>query len=270
MTENIKRAAEAIALADTFFITAGAGMGVDSGLPDFRGDEGFWNAYPLLREEGVSFIDLADPQWFKDDPERAWGFYGHRFNLYKATQPHKGFDKLLKWSSTKAVNSFIFTSNVDGHFQKAGFSEKQIHECHGSINYLQCSEPCCADLWEAPALDCEIDTQTLRAMGELPKCPKCGAVARPNILMFGDFEWIWHRANEQAVRQNKWLDQNRDANIVTIEMGAGTAIPTVRQKSESLGGKLVRINPRDYHGRNGCISIPMGSLEALERIEELL
>ena len=58
--------------------TAGAGMGVDSGLPDFRGDKGFWKAYPALF--GHSFSDMANPSWFDSDPRLAWGFYGHRLN----------------------------------------------------------------------------------------------------------------------------------------------------------------------------------------------
>ena len=60
----IRSAAEAIATADALLIGAGAGMGVDSGLPDFRGDEGFWKAYPPLKKLGISFYEMADPIWF--------------------------------------------------------------------------------------------------------------------------------------------------------------------------------------------------------------
>jgi NAD-dependent SIR2 family protein deacetylase len=54
--------------ADALLICAGAGMGVDSGLPDFRGNHGFWKAYPVLEQEGLSFIDLANPQGFENNP----------------------------------------------------------------------------------------------------------------------------------------------------------------------------------------------------------
>ena len=60
---------------EIFVITAGAGMGVDSGLPDFRGNDGFWNAYPALK--GYPFMEMANPRWFTVEPRRAWGFYGH-------------------------------------------------------------------------------------------------------------------------------------------------------------------------------------------------
>lgn len=58
MDEEIQRAAELISEADALLITAGAG--VDSGLPDFRGNEGFWNAYPPYRKLGRSFIEMAN------------------------------------------------------------------------------------------------------------------------------------------------------------------------------------------------------------------
>src|SRR5262249_60236034 len=72
----IQRAAEVVRRADALLIGAGAGMGVDSGLPDFRGAHGFWRAYPPYQKLGLNFVELANPCWFRDDPELAWGFYG--------------------------------------------------------------------------------------------------------------------------------------------------------------------------------------------------
>ena len=59
MTSDISLAAAAIRSADALLITAGAGMGVDSGLPDFRGNEGFWKAYPVVARLGLSFEDMG-------------------------------------------------------------------------------------------------------------------------------------------------------------------------------------------------------------------
>src|SRR5436189_6030379 len=96
--EAVKVAAEAIADADALLITAGAGMGVDSGLPDFRGTEGFWRAYPAFAKLGLQFQQLANPAWFRRDPALAWGFYGHRLRLYRDSVPHEGFAILLRWA----------------------------------------------------------------------------------------------------------------------------------------------------------------------------
>ena len=61
---NIRRVAELIAKADALLITAGAGMGVDSGLPDYRGRQGFWRGYPVLEQRGFTFEQMAQPAWF--------------------------------------------------------------------------------------------------------------------------------------------------------------------------------------------------------------
>jgi NAD-dependent SIR2 family protein deacetylase len=93
----IRAAAELIADADALLVTAGAGMGVDSGLPDFRGAEGFWRAYPALGRRGLQFHQVASPRTFETDPALAWGFYGHRLDLYRRITPHPGFDILRRW-----------------------------------------------------------------------------------------------------------------------------------------------------------------------------
>src|SRR5213595_3234331 len=110
MTQPLERASRAIADADAILIAAGAGMGVDSGLPDFRGPEGFWKAYPAIAKLGLSFSQMADPSWFETDPALAWAFYGHRLNLYRRTVPHDGFQLLLKAAAQKPEGYFVFTS----------------------------------------------------------------------------------------------------------------------------------------------------------------
>lgn len=268
---DIERAAAAITAAKALLLTAGAGMGVDSGLPDFRGDEGFWKAYPPFRKLGLGFMDLANPGWFRNDPELAWGFYGHRLELYRRTEPHRGFH-VLRRLAARAGPFFVFTSNVDGQFQRAGFPEDAIHECHGSIHHLQCLEGCGVGIF--PARDAvTVDPSTFRARPPLPSCPACGTLARPNILMFGDWGWDDARSSEQGVRFRRFLE-TAPAGTCVIECGAGSAIPTVRRASQSaarsLGGTLVRINVREPETPPGHVGLRMGALEALTRIEALL
>ena len=267
--KEIKRAKRVVAEADALIITAGAGMGVDSGLPDFRGVEGFWKAYPKVRELGLKFEELANPEWFMNDPHLAWVFYGHRLHLYRDTLPHRGFERLLALSNTKKYESFVFTSNVDGQFQKAGFPEERVMECHGSIHHLQCSEQCNGKIWSAADTSVEIDDD-FRAKDPLPRCPDCGAVARPNILMFGDWGWESRRTDAQSRKFQAWLAmlEEQGAKPAVIEIGAGMAVPTVRMTSEDLSRHfdvpLIRINPRESFGAE--IALPMGALEALSQI----
>ena len=84
-------------------------MGVDSGLPDFRGRQGLWREYPPLQESNLDFGDMANPNWFEDDVTFAWGFYGHRLNLYRRTVPHEGFHIMRRWAEARPRGSFVFT-----------------------------------------------------------------------------------------------------------------------------------------------------------------
>src|SRR5215472_17156370 len=198
--DALATAATALQKADALLITAGAGMGVDSGLPDFRGPEGFWRAYPAIAKLGLSFEEMANPGWFRRDPHLAWAFYGHRLNLYRATMPHAGFEQLLHIASAKPGGYFVFTSNVDGHFQRAGLASDQIVECHGSIHHFQCTTPCSGEIWDAEDEVVSLDDSTFRARDPLPRCPHCTALARPNVLMFGDWSWISQRTEGQEAR----------------------------------------------------------------------
>jgi NAD-dependent SIR2 family protein deacetylase len=273
---DIQQAAEIIRAAEALLITAGAGMGVDSGLPDFRGNDGFWKAYPVVARLGLSFADMANPAWFEKDPNLSWAFYGHRLNLYRRTVPHDGFAKLLKWAAEKPGGYFVFTSNVDGHFQRAGFGADRIVECHGSIHHFQCLDKCSGSIWDAEAESVALDEAVFRAANPLPCCRHCGGMARPNILMFGDMSWIADRSYAQQERFSQWLKalEKKSARLTVIELGAGTAIPTVRYTSErvaeQLRGNLIRINPREADGPDGCFSFAMGALEGIRQLEGAL
>jgi NAD-dependent SIR2 family protein deacetylase len=272
---NIGKVARLLAEADALLITAGAGMGVDSGLPDFRGNRGFWRAYPPLEKLGISFEEMAQPGWFAERPEMAWAFYGHRQQLYRETKPHMGYHMLHDWGRTMRGGHFVVTSNVDGAFATAGFDSERILEQHGNIHRLQCAEPCGSHIWVEAVADLGIDLTTLEAKGQLPRCPECGALARPNVLMFGDPEWVPDVTREQERRYRQWLASVRGRRLVIVELGAGRAIATIRMMGERLTSErdrvtLVRINPEASEADEPAIPIRMGALEALRRVEEKL
>lgn len=273
ITASLETAKSLLSEAEAVLITAGAGMGVDSGLPDFRGTEGFWRAYPPYQKLGKEFMSVANPKNFYEDPAFAWGFYGHRYNLYRETKPHAGFEMLLNLTNQLPGGGFVFTSNVDGHFETAGFNADQVVECHGSINYYQCLSDCCNQIYSTEDWDrFEIDETDMTAAGPLPTCPDCGNLARPAILMFGDMEWNGSRTTEQEGNFRHWLDSLAKRRIAVIEMGAGKAIPTVRHQSELIAefrnAFLIRINPRESeipYGIDG-VELPIGALDALQAI----
>lgn len=269
----LEQAADLVRQADALIIAAGAGMGVDSGLPDFRGNDGFWKVYPALGRAGMEFASVATPYTFRSDPALAWGFYGHRLQLYRDTAPHAGFALLKAWGDRMDGGYGVFTSNVDGHFQRAGFDPQRIYECHGSIHHLQCMEPCGPDIWSADAFAPQVDTDACRLLNAAPLCPHCGGMARPNILMFGDWGWNERRAVMQEARLQAVLQAAQ--RPLVIELGAGVAIPSVRNFSQRVvikhGGRMIRINPREPDVASPHdVGLAMGALAALTAIAALL
>ncbi len=276
LDQTIQQAAAVVDAADALLITAGAGLGVDSGLPDFRGPEGFWSAYPALAKLGLRFEQMAQPGWFHRAPALAWAFYGHRLNLYRATTPHAGFCQLLALGTHKRHGYFVFTSNVDGHFQRAGFAPERIVECHGSLHHFQCCRPCGDHIWAAANEVVTVDEAAFQALPPLPVCAHCRGLARPNVLMFGDGSWNPRRTLAQEAGLDDWLRElaSAKASVVVVEIGAGTAVPTVRYHSEriahNLGGVLIRINPRAAEVPPGGLGLPLNAAEGIRRLCEQL
>ncbi|WP_408307075.1 SIR2 family NAD-dependent protein deacylase [Paraburkholderia bryophila] len=184
---------------------------------------------------------MANPARFAEQPKLAWGFYGHRLNLYRDTVPHEGFSIMRRWADRMLRGAFVFTSNVDGQFQKAGFSEDHVHECHGSIHSLQCMNACTNDTWSAEDVLPLVNEKTSELESPMPRCPHCGTLARPNILMFGDWGWVDAPYEKQREGLAGWMSSLTEP--VTIELGAGKGLPTVRRFSERYAAqRLIRIN----------------------------
>lgn len=264
--EHWDKALQWLDQADGLVVTAGAGMGVDSGLPDFRGNEGLWRAYPALREAALNFTRIASPLAFRQDPELAWGFYGHRLNLYRETVPHTGFAILRQWADRMAQGAFVYTSNVDGQFGKAGFAPDRVMECHGSLHWMQCMDSCGSHLWTADGWMPEVDASACRLLSGLPVCPQCGGLARPNVLMFDDGDWVAARALRQQQKFDQWLASV--SRPVVVELGAGTAVSTVRWFGAMLNAPLIRVNLRESAiGRNRGVGLAGRASAVLAELE---
>lgn len=267
MHDLLVQAATLIGHASALLVTAGAGMSADSGLPTFRDEGGLWRIHTPLEIAGVT------PNSFDRDPAAAWGFYATRRQHCLRTTPHAGFSALRRWVGRVRDGYFVYTSNVDEHFQRAGFDEGRLVECHGTLSATQCMERCCEEVFPlAEAL--QLNAETGRVEGPLPQCPRCGGLARPNVLLFYDFSWVSRRMNEQHDRMESWLEALPSGkSLVVLEIGAGTAVPTVRVCGEDVARRhhapLIRINPgeaalEDIPG----VSLELPALQALLALDE--
>ena len=102
-------------------------------------------------------------------------------------------------------------------------------------------------MWPADYFVPELDEARCLLLNATPRCPRCGAIARPNILMFSDSAWVDGRSEAQQRGLRRRLDGVQGL-VVVVEIGAGTAVPSVRHFSQAYtrrGARLVRINVRE-------------------------
>jgi NAD-dependent SIR2 family protein deacetylase len=258
----LARAAEYIRQADSIIIAAGAGMSVDSGLPDFRGSNGLWTA---LLPDGMAERDigsLTQASCFETRPGDAWTFYGRMLDVCRSATPHEGYALIQAWAADKRHGVFAYTSNVDGHFHAAGFPENRVVECHGTIHTLQCATRCSDSLWPAGELPPDLKTQQ-------SACIHCGKLARPNFLMFSDESWVPQRTAAQQMEFRQW--SNEIERPVMIEIGAGLVVPSIRLFAETMGAPLIRINTEDEQIPDGDgVGLRGTALDVLRTIDALL
>ena len=113
---------DALNRAQTVFVLTGAGMSADSGLPTFRGVDGYWGRYRVE--------DLASPDGFRRDPVMVWRWYNERIEAYSDAKPNAGHYALVELAN--AVRELIIaTQNVDSLHARAG--SECVLELHGQL-----------------------------------------------------------------------------------------------------------------------------------------
>jgi NAD-dependent deacetylase len=146
-------------------ILTGAGVSAESGVPTFRGEGGLWREY---RAE-----DLATPQAFRRDPALVWEWYDWRRGLVGGCQPNAAHETLAEME-TAFPDLTLITQNVDGLHTLAG--SRNVLELHGNIWRMRCTRGCRPN-WE----DRRVPLPEIP-----PRCPDCGALARPDVVWFGE------------------------------------------------------------------------------------
>mmetsp|Transcript_112716 Transcript_112716/g.291267 ORF Transcript_112716/g.291267 Transcript_112716/m.291267 type:complete len:1123 (+) Transcript_112716:151-3519(+) len=282
VNRSLEQAARWLAEADALLVGSGAGMGVDSGLGTFRGGQkGVWAG---LEAVGLAYEEICDPRWFREEPHLAWAFWDHCYRAYQETPPHEGYTLVRELGLRCPLGFFSFTSNIDNHWITSGAGADRVLEVHGAVKWLQCSKPCCPDVWKAPKELGLTALPTHRVSGRLPTCPKCKAVARPNVQMFGgDSGFSKARRAAQFSKYDAWLKRlearpdKDELRIICLELGCGLTVPTVRKELETVIRKfpkasLVRVNlenPGVSHelARRGA-SLPLRAAPAIKELRQ--
>ncbi len=188
------------ALADSgpILVLTGAGISAESGIPTFRGPEGFWT----VGSRNFMPEEMARARTFARMPEEVWRWYLHRLVRYGACDPNPAHLALARLEAALPDRFWLVTQNVDGLHIRAGNSIARCCQIHGSIHFMRCAERCGAGLLPLP--------EELRLRGdeaelpsgwfELLRCPDCDGLARPHVLWFDEcYDEELYRA-ETAIR----------------------------------------------------------------------
>jgi NAD-dependent deacetylase len=167
---------EKLRQAEKIVFVTGAGISQESGIPTFRGKDGFWRKYDPMK--------LATIDAFYEDPKLVWEWYEERRKNILDANPNPGHVAIAELEKHKQIS--VLTQNIDGLHQRAGSSN--VYELHGSIITIKCT-------------GCNFKDQITSGFSELPPFCKCGNMLRPDVVWFGEAlpQNVWKSAIEEAI-----------------------------------------------------------------------
>ncbi|MBQ1594955.1 MAG: Sir2 silent information regulator family NAD-dependent deacetylase [Ruminococcus sp.] len=225
-SQQIEQIREKFNNADAVVIGAGAGLSTAAGLT-YSGERFYKHFSDFAEKYGITDMYSGGFYPFPDN-ETFWAWWSRHiyFNRYEKA-PKPVYDDLLKL--VKDRNYFVLTTNVDHQFQMAGFDKERLFYTQGDYGLFQCSVPCHDKNYDNyDAVIAMIEQQKdMKIPTELvPHCPVCGKPMTMNLRSDDKFveDEGWHKAAE---RYNSFIDENKDKNIVYLELGVGGNTPVI-------------------------------------------
>ena len=214
---SVERLAQLVRNRGPAVVLTGAGVSTESGIPDFRSPTGIWAQYDPA--------EYATIEAFRADPYKVWSFYSLRLRVLVEAQPNTGHEALAELERAGHVSTVI-TQNIDGLHQRAG--SRDVVEVHGSIRSSTCLR--CGARYTLDEL------LALLEGAEAPICTQCGAVVKPDVVMFGEL------LPEAAIDRAQRLA--REARLMLV-VGSGLEVWPVSglpQETLDAGGAVVIVN----------------------------
>ena len=173
----ISQTAQAIRGAQKVVAFTGAGISVESGIPDFRGPSGLWEKYDPM--------EYATIEAFQANPKKVWAMVKEMALLFVRSRPNPAHRALAHLEDMGRLSSII-TQNIDYLHQEAG--SQRVIEFHGTGRDLVCV--ICGRIY---------DRRRVKLEALPPRCA-CSGVLKPNFVFFGEpIPWGAHlEAKEEA------------------------------------------------------------------------
>ena len=245
---------EALAEPGGFVVAlTGAGISAESGIPTFRGKEGYWT----IGSREYHPQEMATHAMFTRQPGQVWQWYLYRRGVCRAADPNPGHRAMHTLERALGDRFVLVTQNVDGLHLRAGNSLARTWQIHGNIDYMRCAKACTSGLFPIPdgLLPWPRDRRLDDAARARLLCPRCGAPTRPHVL------WFDECYDEELYRFESSLRAAAEAALLLLVGTAGaTNLPNqMVSMAARAGAAIIDINPDDNpFGRvaarlhNGC------------------
>ncbi|WP_028579919.1 SIR2 family NAD-dependent protein deacylase [Desulfogranum japonicum] len=217
-------------------VMTGAGISAESGIPTFRGPEGYWT----FGSKEYHPQEMATFNMFSRYPEEVWRWYLYRLGVCSTAEPNAGHYALVDLEELLQNRFTLITQNIDGLHLRAGSSPTKTMQIHGNVAFMRCALDCTPDVYPIPE---EVpgknkDTPFTETDRQFLKCPKCGARSRPHILLFDESYNEHHYHFYSAIQ----AAQDTDLLIIVGTSGATNLPNQVAAQVFSKGGIIIDIN----------------------------
>jgi NAD-dependent deacetylase len=223
-------------------VITGAGVSAESGIPTFRGEDGYWRNFSAAK--------LATPEAFERDPKLVWEWYSERRQRISNARPNAGHEAIAKLAR-QADEFLLVTQNVDDLHARAGLANEAMVQIHGNIFVTRCSR--CDFSYEGRGGSPEPPVRLskggrLRSIAptsaqneDIPRCPECAALMRPGVVWFGErLPW------SELQRVENYLDRGTcDLVVVAGTTATFGYIVDWALRASRCGGELIEVNPEE-------------------------
>jgi NAD-dependent deacetylase len=214
----------------------GAGISAESGIPTFRGAEGYW----VVGSRNHTPQEMATREMFDRAPEEVWRWYLYRFGICQGSRPNAGHEALARLEVALGERFTLVTQNIDGLHRRAG--SRRVLCIHGDAAHVRCAAGCGAGIMDLPGFPVRgrADPFTASDRARLT-CPGCRGWLRPHVLWFDE---CYDEANyrlESALRAAEAADL-----LLVVGTSGATNLPNqIGRLAYARGAALVDVNPEE-------------------------
>jgi NAD-dependent deacetylase len=177
-------------------VLTGAGISAESGIPTFRGEEGYW----VVGSRNYMPQEMATQQMFRRSPEEVWRWYLYRFGVCRHAQPNAGHRAIVDLERALGDRFTLVTQNIDGLHRRAGSSVERTCCIHGDAAWVRCAQECTDELFPLPDFPTRDQESPFTSSDrERLTCPRCRGWLRPHVLWFDEYYDQEHYRMETAL-----------------------------------------------------------------------